>query len=455
MNHLLPSLLARRSNGWMFVVSFLLISLFCVLVWLDVLALFRTPIATSASEISYLISLNASVDGTARTGHVLSPVLRAIEGTSTHTNLLSLRFFNLIGVLGILTSLSRLLHRLCGPLLWLIGVVLWFCFPGMQVYLLQDSSSVFAAWFFVLALSLVSPGLRRRDLLAAGCFAAASAVTSGLWLPLVVFLGIGNHVMAPKRSLSFAGGLALGFTLALSIRLWILAGIPSILPIQTYGDPPDSWGMAQDLFVYGFILLASSFLFLWQGSARRGVLWWVLLAAVLVTGTGFATSTDTSGPVLLPFILMACLCLSRIPQLIDLRFPTAYQSVWTVQLLLYLPLALGWTTNTLLPSSTSATDLEVRVRILDTVQHCEGAVLTFVPGLSIEGEPNVLVDLSQVRLGDPVVIHSVAAQIQNGQFELVVIDKSRLLPDAILSQLSEGYKMRNDSGHWALFEKKD
>jgi len=333
MMRLRPSLQPLPDNIWHTVVLTALASAFLWLGWEVGVERFRSGEPLTVIEQHLLQG----------EGHPLYVWMES-ELTDSATPWIWNRTLSGLGWASSLFLFVRLLTRRSGFLSSLSGLIVLTTLPGLGMFMCTAGSGSWGLFFFLMATSALLVEGNPRAWLRAGMYAAAGGLLNPLWLFPACGLLVGtfeaHRLRLPRLAIGFGAGLAVG------VGIWMATasdGLGALVPGGTGLDLPEGWAVW--MLRRHFFLAGALALMLGYGLFRRGTGWWCLVGA-LAPALFAGQVTGGMGPAWVPLLAVFSLGLSRLPALIDLRHPRAYQSVLLCQLLLWVPAYLGnqsWT----------------------------------------------------------------------------------------------------------------
>lgn len=267
-------------------------------------------------------------------GHGLYLALESV--TDPNTALRWNRALSAAGWACTLFMLGRALTRLAGFLACLPSLIILMTFPGLTLRMASAGSGSWGAFFFLLAFSAMLLEDTKAPWIRGGVYAALSVVASPVWFPASLGLLAGvfevNRPVWRRAATGYAAGLAVA---AVALGFAAPGGVGTLLPGPASGGGwmEVAWMrvLQTQVFLAGGLLLLVG-----AGARRRGMGWWSVMGAlVLVPFHPWLAS----GPVAvwIPALVTGSLALVKLPALLDVRHPRAYQTVLLCQLLLWVP----------------------------------------------------------------------------------------------------------------------
>jgi len=250
------------------------------------------------------------------------------------------RIFSFAGWMFTLGFIIRILKRSQGFVGSLPSFMLLFALPGFSVFMCSAGSGSWAIYFFLKAFATVSENKTRGPLIRGGVFAAIATLFSPIWfLPSIGLLAGGWEIFRLRVKWVALGFVVTGFIGLLLFLIVSQEGLGYLL-MGPAGTETTTIPWPSLLHRYLF-LFSALFLLLAYGARRRGIGWWSLVLCLPL----FLVSPlldSTPGTLFIPLWTFICLGLAKLPVVVDVRFPRAYQSLLLCQLLLWLPAYLGF-----------------------------------------------------------------------------------------------------------------
>ena len=295
----------------------------------------------SGQQVARLFENNAAL-------YVHEQVLMAGEGHPLETWLLSFspedarllwgRGLSCIGWFYVLFQLVRFLKPQNGFVGTVPTVIVLFTFPGLSAYMCAAGSGSWALVFFLKAFFTINSHETKTPLIRGGIYAGLAVLLHPIWFLPVLGILVGCWEVFRYRlkwvGTAFAGALMVGGLMLLLIQhggAWLMPGPTSEKALSV------DWGGVLNRY---FLLAAFLILILAYGSKRRGIGWWSLVCCLPLL---FLQPLLASGPemVLFPILIFVAVGIPKLPGLLDIPFPRAYQSILLCQLLLWVPVYMG------------------------------------------------------------------------------------------------------------------
>jgi len=236
------------------------------------------------------------------------------------------RLVSLAGLVYGLWSLARYFAARGELITAVPPLVLFLTAPELAIHLSAAGSGVWGGVFFIKFIAAVDRMESHHAWLLGGAYAALAAGCHAAWLWPVCGAMIGLWEMHRSRmgktALAFAGAMV-GVTLVLGWASPANAFLAGTFSDRTF----PSIGLQAWALVLGCYLLM-----LLKGAVKRGFLWWSLVMCLPLLAL-----RDPSVTAWMPLAFCGAIALGKLPRLIGLRHPRAYQSLLLFQLLLWLP----------------------------------------------------------------------------------------------------------------------
>ena len=219
------------------------------------------------------------------------------------------------------------------------SLILLFAFPGLSVRMCSSGSGSLAVCFFLLAFFSISANESKFPLLRGGGMAAIAVWMDPVWIlpSLGLLVGCWEGFRSRLKWVAIGFGSAILAGLLLSFLLSSFGFSFLHVGSATPGGSTWSWG---GLFNRYLLLILNLILLLVYGSRRRGIGWWTLVWSVPLLFLNSVFHVDIA-LLCIPLWIFSAVGLAKLPLLLDLRFPRAYQSILLCQLLLWMPVYLG------------------------------------------------------------------------------------------------------------------
>ena len=275
-------------------------------------------------------------------------VLLAGEGQPFETWLLSFapesyrllwgRGLSCLGWAVALLQIVRSLKPQYGFVGTLPSVILLLTIPGLSAFMCGAGSGSWALVFFLKAYFTLIGHETKAPLIRGGIYAGLAVLLHPIWVLPVLGMLLGCREVFRYRlkwvSIALGGSLFVGGLMLLLTEqggAWMMAGPGGGAVL------PGGWGA----LINRYLLLGIGLvLMLVYGSKRRGVGWWSLVCCLPLILLEPLLASGLSG-VLLPIWVFVAVGITKLPGLMDLQFPRAYQSVLLCQLLLWVPVYTG------------------------------------------------------------------------------------------------------------------
>lgn len=268
-------------------------------------------------------------------GHGLYLVLE--EVTDRHTPLRWNRAVSAVGWGLSLFMMARVLTRLAGFLACLPSLILLMTFPELTLRMASAGSGSWGAFLFLLAFSALLLEDARAPWVRGGVYAGLAVILSPVWFPASVGLLLGvwevNRPVWRRAAIGYAAGLAVG---VIALGAALPGGWQTLSPGPAAGE---GWAGIPwtELLERYFFLWGGLVLMIGYGARRRGMGWWCVMGA-LAWVPFFRLSAGEPMAVWVPVLITGSLGLAKLPTLLDVRHPRAYQTVLLCQLWVWLPL---------------------------------------------------------------------------------------------------------------------
>lgn len=218
------------------------------------------------------------------------------------------------------------------------SMILLLTLPGLSAFMCGAGSGSWALVFFLKAYFTIIGHETKAPLIRGGICAALAVLLHPIWMLPVLGILLGCREVFRYRlkwvSIALGGTLLVGGLLLLLTEqggAWMMAG-PA-------GDTVLPRGRGALLNRY-LLLWVSLLLMLVYGSKRRGVGWWSLICCLPLVLLEPLLASGLSGG-LLPIWVFVAVGITKLPGLMDVPFPRAYQSILLCQLLLWVPVYIG------------------------------------------------------------------------------------------------------------------
>lgn len=251
------------------------------------------------------------------------------------TRLIWGRSFSSLGWLLALWQIIRGLKPQHGFVGTLPSLILMLTLPGLSAFMCGAGSGSWALVFFLKAFFTINKHETRVPMIRGGSYAGVAVLISPFWFLPVLGILLGCWELFRHR-LKWVGA-GLGGCLATGTLVLLLSGqgLGWLLPGPgSHSLLPGGW---INLLHRHLLLAASLVLILVYGSKRRGLGWWSLVSCLPLL---ILQPLLAAGPpiVLLPLWVFVAVGVTKLPGLMDVPFPRAYQSVLLCQLLLWMPM---------------------------------------------------------------------------------------------------------------------
>ncbi|WFB35460.1 hypothetical protein P3T73_14980 [Kiritimatiellota bacterium B12222] len=250
------------------------------------------------------------------------------------------RILALVGWFLALAQVIRFLKPHNGFVGSLPSLLILFTLPGFSVWMSAAGSASWSVYFFIKGFEAISHNETKVPIIRGGVFVGIALLLHGIWLLPIIGLLMGCwEVFRYRLNWAVIGMVAVVLPLGLVLVVFDPDALARMIPGGSLQGELGfgGWG---GLFSRYLLLVVSLLLLLVYGARRRGAGWWSLAFTMplLVLEPLLASGPET---VLLPLWIFVALGLSKVPTLLDVRFPRAYQSVVLCQLLLWAPAYLG------------------------------------------------------------------------------------------------------------------
>ncbi|MGA0368722.1 MAG: hypothetical protein ACO3N7_04660, partial [Kiritimatiellia bacterium] len=134
-------------------------------------------------------------------------------------------------------------------------------------------------------------------------------------------------------------GFAVAGLVGIFIKIFMIPGMEDSLAANSGLVQIQVWSWSE-LFFRHLLLTLNPLLLMVYGRNRRGLGWWTLLFSLGLVLAAPLIRQELAAACL-PLCVFSAIGMVKLPNLLDLRFPRAYQSVLLCQLLLWMPVWLG------------------------------------------------------------------------------------------------------------------
>lgn len=248
------------------------------------------------------------------------------------------RGFSCIGWVYALMQIVRFLKPQNGFVGSVPTVIVLFTFPGLSAYMCGAGSGSWALVFFLKAFFTINGHETKAPLIRGGIYAGLAVLLQPIWFLPVCGMLLGCWEVFRYR-LKWVG-TALAATL-LAGGLWLMLtpqGPGWLIPGPGAGKTLSAtWETLLNRYLLLSVFLV---LILAYGAKRRGIGWWSLVSCLPLL---LLQPLLAAGPerVLFPLLIFVAVGLPKLPGLMDISFPRAYQSILLCQLLLWVPVYIG------------------------------------------------------------------------------------------------------------------